>query len=142
MAQNGRFSLINASILQLGLLTDAGPQPWHPAPAPIRRAARRVLDVCAEAGVAAPDVATAFACAHPDVTVTLLGSLDRSAIDRSLAARRSVVDEGLLAAIDDALGDDLDRSWTSGRPEHFEPGALAPDPTEETPWPTTGRCST
>lgn len=91
-----------------------------------------MLDVCAEAGVAGPDVATAFACAHPNVAVTLIGSLDRSTLDRSLAARRSIIDEGLLAAIDVALGEDLDRSWTSGRPEHFEPGALAPDPTEET----------
>lgn len=132
MARDGRFSLINASILQLGLLTESGPQPWHPAPAAIRQAARRVLDVCAEAGVAGPDVATAFACAHPDVAVTLIGSLDRSTLDRSLAARRSIIDEGLLAAIDAALGEDLDRSWTSGRPEHFEPGALAPDLTEET----------
>lgn len=132
MARDGRFSLVNASILQLGLLTDAGPQPWHPAPTIIRQAARRVLDVCAAAGVAVPDVATAFACAHPDVAVTLIGSLDRSTLDRSLAAQRSVVDEGLLDAIDNALGNDLDRSWTSGRPAHFETGALAPDPTEET----------
>jgi Predicted oxidoreductases (related to aryl-alcohol dehydrogenases) len=40
------IGLINASPLHMGMLTDAGPPPWHPALPEIRATARRIVEFC------------------------------------------------------------------------------------------------
>jgi len=121
-AQRKNTAIINASILHMGMLSDRGPQDWHPAPQRIKDAARRVVDFCENVGVSVSEVAIQFALANPDVAVTLLGSNRIETLDRSLDAAAKELDEDLLTDINKVIGtENLNLAWASGRPENWDP---------------------
>ncbi|MGH2411311.1 MAG: aldo/keto reductase, partial [Chloroflexota bacterium] len=50
VAQERGTAVINASPLCMGLLSDAGPQPWHPAPEALKLACQKAAEACAALG--------------------------------------------------------------------------------------------
>jgi L-galactose dehydrogenase len=67
-------TLLDASPLSMGLLTTAGPQPWHPAPPPVRAACRQAAAELKGSGRSLEDVALTFALRQPVAPCLLLGS--------------------------------------------------------------------
>jgi hypothetical protein len=61
------------------------------------------------------------------VDVTLLGARTEGELHQSLALLEQPIDAGLLAAVLEILAPVAGATWPSGRPEHFEPGAIAGD---------------
>ena len=119
-------AVINASILHMGMLSQKGPQPWHPAPDRIKDVARRVGELCRARGISVSDIATQFALANREITLTLIGSSRIDTVARSLAAAQQPLDPDQVAAIDQVIGpDNLNVAWASGRPVHWEPSVLA-----------------
>ena len=117
--------LINGSVTHMGLLTDQGPQPWHPAPARVKDVAAAVAAYCRSRGISLPHLAIQFALQNPDVDVTLLGTRTVKELEESLRLLESEPDAGLLAAVQRIIEPVANATWPSGRPEHFEPGAAS-----------------
>jgi aryl-alcohol dehydrogenase-like predicted oxidoreductase len=117
--------LINGSVTHMGLLTDQGPQPWHPAPARVKDVAAAVAAYCRNRGISLPHLAIQFALQNPDVDVTLLGTRTVKELEESLRLLESEPDAGLLAAVQRIIEPVANATWPSGRPEHFEPGAAS-----------------
>ncbi len=107
-------AVINASTLHMGVLTDSGPPPWHPAPVEVREVAQAIARLCKEHGREITDVALQFAMARPGLACTLVGVESAGEIERNVEALAHQVDEGLLAAIDALVEPVRDRTWPSG----------------------------
>lgn len=121
VAQRNGTAVINASILNMGLLSERGPQEWHPASERVKAVAARVREYCHNAGISISALATQFALANDDVSVTLLGSSNIATLDSSLVAAGEPMDMALLAEVEAVIGhESLNAPWGSGRPEHWE----------------------
>lgn len=118
------MGLINASVTNMGLLTDQGPQPWHPASDAARVVVAQAAQYCRERGVSIAQLAIQFALQNPMVDVTLLGTRTEAELRQSLPLWGTTPDPDLLAAVDAILEPIANLTWPSGRPEHYEPGAL------------------
>lgn len=115
-------AVINGSILHMGLLSERGPQPWHPATERAKDVAARVRDHCRDAGIPLSALAVQFALANDDVALTLLGASSIATLDSALAAAEAPMEEDLLMEIEAVIGtENLNLAWASGRPEHWEP---------------------
>lgn len=119
------LGLINASVTHMGILTDQGPQGWHPAPRVIKETAVRAATYCREQGVSLAQLAIQFALQNPHVDVTLLGTRTRAELMGSLGLLTAPMDMAILATVQEMLQPVVNLNWESGRPEHFMPGALA-----------------
>ncbi|MGH7574568.1 MAG: aldo/keto reductase [Longimicrobiales bacterium] len=106
--------LINASPLHMGVLTAAGPPPWHPAPGTVLGAAREAAAWCAANGVDIADVALRFALANAPVASTLVGMRTRAEVRASVRALDGAPDARALAAVEALLRPAQDLDWPSG----------------------------
>jgi L-galactose dehydrogenase len=105
--------VINASPLHMGALTDAGPPSWHPAPAPVLRAAREAASFCRSRGVDLADLALRFALRGP-ADVTLVGLSSELEVDRCIAALERDGGEEMLAAVQSILAPVANIEWAVG----------------------------
>lgn len=122
VARRRGTAVINGSILHMGLLSERGPQDWHPATDRAKDVAARVRKHCRDAGVSVSALAVQFALANDDIPVTLLGSSRTATLDSALAAAEAPIDEDLLMEVEAVIGpENLNIAWASGRPEHWEP---------------------
>jgi L-galactose dehydrogenase len=112
------LGVINASPLSMGLLAEAEPPPWHPAPPEIRRAVAEIKAYCRAQGVDLPALALQFSLHHPGIATTLVGMVNREQLRRNLEAVGTPPDERHVEAIRVILGTTRDLSWSSGRPEN------------------------
>lgn len=118
------MGLINGSVTNMGILTDQGPQAWHPGPEKARRLAGEAAAYCRAQGVSLAELAIQFALQNPAIDVTLLGVRSEAELRSSLALLDRAPDPALLDAVLGILEPAKDTTWPSGRPEHFEPGAV------------------
>ena len=116
--QRKGVGVISAAPLSMGLLTPAGPPPWHPAPP-------RVKDACAEAvrrvqqrGGDITQLALQFSAANDAIATTLVGMADRETLRRNVRALEAPMDESLLREAQEALAAVKDVTWTSGHPQN------------------------
>lgn len=110
------ISVINASPLSMGLLTNSGPPAWHPAPTAVRESAKAAAQVCQQAGTDIARVALqyAFAAPHP-VASTLVGIGDVGILEKNVeAANAGAAPAQLLRQVQEALGESRNVRWDSG----------------------------
>lgn len=110
--------VINASPLSMGLLSDHGPEPWHPAPAALREACARAADHCRARGRSLARLAFQFAAACPGVAITLTGAARAEEVRQNVASTAEPIDRELLHEVRDILRPVLNQTWPSGRPEN------------------------
>jgi L-galactose dehydrogenase len=106
--------IINASPLSMGLLTEAGPPAWHPAPADLRAAAQRAAALCGERGAEIAKLALQFSVAHEAFATTIVGTADPANMARNVAWIDEPFDADLAAEVA-AVFDGVTRTWPSGR---------------------------
>lgn len=106
--------LINASPLHMGMLTVPGAPLWHPAPAEVKDAAARVVQLCESAGVDVTTLALRFCLDYPYAASTLVGMSTREQVERNLRALDFKPDAKLLAGIAEIVDPVKDTSWPSG----------------------------
>lgn len=116
------MGLINGSVTNMGMLTDQGPQAWHPAPEEARRLAAEAAAYCRDHGASLAELAIQFALQNLNVDVTLLGTRTEVELHSSLALLDTTPDPDLLDAVLAILEPVKNTTWSSGRPENFEPG--------------------
>lgn len=116
-----QVGVINASPTGMGLLTDRGSPDWHPASDEIKAGCQRAVDFCKARGVSITKLAVQFACAHPDIPTTLVGSASAENMRNNIAWADEPLDETLLAEVLQILEPIHNKHFTRGRPEHQEP---------------------
>jgi L-galactose dehydrogenase len=108
------IGLINASPLHMGVLTNHGAPHWHPAPAGVQDAGRRVTEICSHYGVDVSSAALRFCLNHPDVASTLVGMADPGHVLKNIATLDLEVEPALLAKIAAVVAPVKDITWASG----------------------------
>jgi L-galactose dehydrogenase len=116
--QSRGVGVINASPLSMGLLSDQGPQPWHPASAEIQAACRRAVEHCRRRGASLAKLALQFAASHQEVDVTLSGAATAEEVARSIAWLQEPIDQELLREVRALLQSIQDQTWPSGLAEN------------------------
>jgi aryl-alcohol dehydrogenase-like predicted oxidoreductase len=120
VAQDRHVGLINAATVALGLLTPRGPGNFsgHPASAPIRDAALRMVDLCAARGADIAFVANQYSIQRSGCVTTVIGTSKSHHLRSAVAASEAPLDEELLDELL-ALRPPVDaQTWTSGLPEN------------------------
>ena len=83
------IALMAAVPLSMGLLTQAGPPDWHPAPEELKEACRNAAYICREEyGVDIASLAILFALAQGEIPCTLLGMKSVEEVDRAMELAR------------------------------------------------------
>jgi L-galactose dehydrogenase len=114
-AERRGVGIINASPLGMGLLTNDGPPPWHPADSEIKEAARKAAEMCRQRGADLSTLAQAWVLREKRLATTLVGICRCSEVDRNLRAMATPVDQELLAEVERILAPVKDRTWPSGK---------------------------
>jgi len=117
-AKRNGIGLINAAGLHMGILTEAGPPAWHPAPAEVREAGGKVARLCRERGHDVADVALRFCLDHPYVSSTLVGMPTQAHVKANLNLLGVKTDSKLLQETRSLVGPLFNYVWRSGRPEN------------------------
>jgi L-galactose dehydrogenase len=120
MAKEHGVGLINASALNMGVLTERGASDWHPAPRKLREAGQEAVKLCRSRGISLPDVALRFALDHNYVSSTLIGMSTRQHVQQSLNILAIKSDPGFLEEIRKLFAPVFNYVWASGRPENHD----------------------
>jgi L-galactose dehydrogenase len=117
-AKENGIGLINASALHMGILTERGAPDWHPAPAEVRAAGRRVANLCRQQGTEVAKVAIRYCLDHPYVSTTLVGMASRAEVRLNVELLKARTDLLLLDQIESTIGSAANLSWPSGNSDH------------------------
>jgi L-galactose dehydrogenase len=110
--------VISAAPLSMGLLTDAGPPPWHPAPDNLKSACAAAARACSDLGLSIADLALRYSLVEEGISTTLVGMGDVETVKRNVAAVGRAPDEEALKQVWRALGDLDGLEWKTGRDEN------------------------
>ncbi len=116
--QEKGLGLINASPLALGLLTEAGPQPWHHASDEVKAMREPLVELCRDHGTNIEQVAMRFALDHPTVNCTLVGMCNEDEVAANLAMLDQQSDQELLQKIQQLVAPVHNSMWTEGLAEN------------------------
>ena len=105
------IGVINASPLSMGLLSQRGAPAWHPAPAALQEACRRVVDRCNAAGYPVERLAVEFSVSEPRISSTLFSTTRAENVRANLAWAAGTPDLELLSQVRGLLGDAFRLSW-------------------------------
>ena len=117
-ARERGIGLINAAALHMGILTEHGPQEWHPAPQAVRQAGRKAAEFCRSHGVDISEVALRFSLDHAYVSSTLVGMANTRQVEASLKLLHTSTDPDLLRQVEAILAPVFNYVWPSGRAEN------------------------
>ena len=106
--------LLNASPLGMGLLTNGGPPPWHPAGDDIKAACRAAAELCRDRGADISTLGMQFCFAEAHIPSTVTGTAKRPELEANLRALREPMDAGVLAEVQAVLTPVTDKTWPSG----------------------------
>lgn len=113
-AERHGVGVLNASPLGMGLLTDQGPPPWHPAGPDIKAACRRAAELCRLRGADLAFLGMQFCAAEGRIPSTITGAANRPELDMNLSALTEPIDPQLLADVRRLLEPVRDLTWPSG----------------------------
>jgi L-galactose dehydrogenase len=117
-ARERGIGLINASPLHMGILTEHGPQEWHPAPPAVREAGRKAAEFCRSHGADISDVGLRFSLGHSYVSSTLAGMANTRQVEATLKVLHTSTDPELLRQVQAILAPVFNYAWPSGRAEN------------------------
>ncbi|VTR97192.1 aldo/keto reductase [Tuwongella immobilis] len=117
--------ILNGSPLSLGLLTQQGPPPWHPAPAALKAAAQKASEFCRGNGIDLSYLGMQFCLAEHRVASTITGTAQVPELEVNLRAVGQVPDLKLVEGVKSIFREAgfLDYAWESGRWRDSETGA-------------------
>ena len=107
--------VIGASPLAMGLFSDAGPQPWHPAPEVLRLACLDALAWCKENGFSLAELAVAWTLQNAPVATTLVGMTNEAQVRQNSAVVGTLPDPQAIKAIQAILAPVQRLTWPSGK---------------------------
>jgi L-galactose dehydrogenase len=113
--------VINASPTGMGLFTERGAPPWHPAPQALIDGARRAVNHCRAAGVDIVKLAIQFSISNPAISTTLIGTASEAEIRKNVGYAEGAVDFEMIAEVRNLLKPLRHQTFTRGRIENRDP---------------------
>jgi L-galactose dehydrogenase len=113
-AEKHGVGVMNASPLCMGLLSDAGPPDWHPAPEAVKAAARNALEICKQRGVSLATIAMQFGLMERKISTTISGAATASEIEANVRAMETTMNSELLRDVWAAFEPVRNMTWPSG----------------------------
>jgi L-galactose dehydrogenase len=120
LASHG-VAAINASPTGMGLLTERGVPPWHPAPPAMVETARAAVDYCKSVGADIVKLAVQFCVAHPGIPTTLIGTASAENMRKNAAYASEPIDFELMAKVLAILAPIKNHNFTRGLPANRDP---------------------
>ncbi len=118
------LGIINASPTGMGLLSERGVPPWHPAPPRMNEVARLAVEFCRAEGVDIVKLAIQYAISHPGIATTLVGSANPDNLRKNVEYALAPIDHAMIAKVREILAPIHRHNFTRGRPENRD--ALIP----------------
>ena len=116
--QENNVGIINASPLNMGLLTNRGVPDWHPSTQEMREVAQQAAAFCREQGADISKLALQYSMANPEIPTTMVGTANPANMIKNVEWAESALDESLLADVLAILEPIHNITWLSGRPEN------------------------
>lgn len=113
-AEKHGVGVMNASPLCMGLLSDAGPQDWHPAPEAVKDAARNAIEVCKQRGASLATIAMQFCLMERKIATTISGAATAGEIEANVRAMETTMNSELLRDVWAAFEPVRNVTWPSG----------------------------
>ncbi len=114
IAERFGVGVLNASPLAMGLLTNQGPPPWHPAPIEVKAACQKAAEVCRERGADISYLGMQFCFAERRIPSTITGTAKPAELAVNLRAMHEAFDLQLLEDVQTVLAPVKDATWPSG----------------------------
>lgn len=114
VAEAHGVGVLNASPLAMGLLTNQGPPPWHPASDAIKRTCAEAARLCRERGADIATLGMQYCYGEPRIPSTITGTAKRSELEANLQALATPIDIELLKDVRAVLEPVRDALWPSG----------------------------
>jgi len=115
VAERYGVGVLNASPLAMGLLTNQGPPPWHPAPIEVKEMCQKAAELCRERNADISFLGMQFCLAEHGIASTITGTAKRAELTENLRAMREPLDPRLLADVQAILAPIKDVTWPSGK---------------------------
>jgi len=107
--------VLNASPLAMGLLTNQGPPPWHPAGDDVKAACSAAAKLCRDRGADVAALGMQFCYGEGRIPSTITGTAKRGELEANLRALATPPDEALLNEVRAVLEPVRDATWPSGK---------------------------
>jgi L-galactose dehydrogenase len=114
-AEKHGVGVLNASPLGMGLLTNQGPQPWHPGGEDIQAACRTAGELCRSRGADISFLGMQFCLGEPRIPSTITGAATVNELNTNLRAMTTPIDPQLLADVQAVLAPVRNKTWPSGK---------------------------
>lgn len=105
------IGVINASPFSMGLLTERGAPEWHPAPRPLQDLCKKAMLHCKAKGKSIEQLAVKYSVSNPRIATTLFSTSRPEGVLNSIKWADSVLDEKLLAEVQEILEPRLRDTW-------------------------------
>lgn len=132
--QRRRVGSINASPLAMGLLTNAGPPPWHPAPTKMKQACARAAERCGNLA----SLALRACLARSSASCTLVGMRTAQEVDANVDAAYEALSgkwptemQQAFSAVEQELAEVQGMTWPSGLRENNDDSMLTAEQEQE-----------
>jgi L-galactose dehydrogenase len=106
--------VLNASPLGMGLLTNQGPQAWHPGGAEVMAACRAAAELCRARGADISVLGMQFCASEPAIPSTITGAASAAELRTNLRALAEPINAELLAEVEAVLAPVRDKTWPNG----------------------------
>ncbi len=114
LAEQYGVGLLNASPLAMGLLTNQGPPPWHPAAQRVKDACRQAAEYCKQRGTDIAFLGMQYCLQESRIPSTITGTAKRDELSINLRAMTEPLDRSLLREVQAILAPVLNETWPSG----------------------------
>lgn len=114
LTQKHGVSVINASPLGMGLLSEVGPPPWHPAGVEIKQACAHASAMCRARGISLPELALSFSLSLPGIACTLIGISSETEVAAAIRALHMLPGATQVEKVRRVLAPIHDQGWLVG----------------------------
>ncbi len=113
-AEKHGVGVMNASPLCMGLLSDAGPKDWHPAPPAVKEAAKKAAELCKARGASLATLGMQFCLMERKIATTISGAATAAEIEANVHAMEVTMNSELLREVWTIFEPVRNVTWPSG----------------------------
>lgn len=107
------IGIINASPYSMGLLTERGAPDWHPAPAALKRLAKKAVAYCQSKKVSIEQLAIGFSVNNPRIATTLFSTTNPENVLKSIRYATAPLDMELVAEVQKIFEPGFRDTWVN-----------------------------
>lgn len=111
--ESKEIGVINASPYSMGLLTERGTPEWHPAPAALKRLAKKAVEHCRSKGVPIEQPAVSFAVNNPRIATTLFSTTNPENVLKTIEYANAAPDIELIKEVQKIFEPGFRDTWVN-----------------------------